>query len=59
MNPKQTDETEEIRLKKSYFTEKSGAVIPKQKLQIHSAVLLPLRQLMLLGAEDGLIRVIA
>lgn len=47
----------EIKLERSYFVDRNGVKISRQKLSVQSLVLLPLRKLMLLGTEDGLIRV--
>jgi hypothetical protein len=56
----QNDDGDNVyKLKKSGFLDKAGASIPRQKLQITSAALLPLRQLLLVGSEDGLIRVVS
>ncbi len=50
---------DDFKLSTSYIFEGTGAKLSKQKLQINSAVLLPLRRLMLLGTEDGFIRAVA
>eukprot|EP01035_Chromulina_nebulosa_P022217 gene22217-28768_t len=45
-------EPDEIRMQQNYFLDRKG-------LQVTSAVLLPLRKLLLLGTDDGLVRVIS
>ena len=50
---------DELRLSQSYFLDRKGAKIPKNKLQITSAVLLPLRRLLLVGTDDGLVRIVS
>jgi hypothetical protein len=43
----------------NYFVDRKGVKIARGKLHVTSAALLPLRKLLLLGTEDGLIRVIS
>jgi hypothetical protein len=52
-------EAEEIKVTQSYFCDRNQSKLTRQKLQIKSATLLPLRRLLLLGTEDGLIRVVS
>ena len=52
-------EYDELRLSQSYFTDRKGVKIPKNKLQVTSSVLLPLRRLLLIGTDDGLVRIIS
>ena len=50
---------DELRLSQSYFVDRKGVKIPKNKLQVTSSVLLPLRRLLLVGTEDGLVRIVS
>lgn len=50
-------EGDEVRLTRSYFTDRTQTKIGKNRLQIASAVLLPLRRILLVGAQDGSIHV--
>jgi hypothetical protein len=50
---------EELRLNQSYFSDRRGVKLPKNKLQVTCSVLLPLRRLMLVGTEDGLVRIVS
>ncbi len=59
MSIPQANEFEELKLSQSYFSDRKGAKLTRSKLQVTSAVLLPLRRLLLLGTEDGLVRVIS
>lgn len=52
-------EFDEMRLNQSYFTDRKGSKLTKGKLQVSSSVLLPLRRLLLLGTEDGLVRIVS
>mgnify|MGYP006876355704 CR=1 FL=1 len=49
---------QEIKLERAYFVDRTGAKLSKNDLAVHSVALLPLRKLMLLGTEDGLVRVL-
>ena len=55
----QGQEQDEIRLAQTYFCDRNKGKLPKQKLQVTASVMLPLRRLLLLGCEDGLVRVIS
>jgi len=55
----QAGDIEELRLSQSYFLDRKGTKIPKSKLNVTSAVLLPLRKLLLVGTEDGLVRIVS
>lgn len=50
---------EELRLAQTYFMDRNKSKLSRNKLQVTSAVLLQLRRLLLLGTEDGLIRVVS
>lgn len=50
---------EEIRLHQTYFSDRYRSKIIRQRLQVVSAALLPLRRLLLLGTDDGHIRVVS
>lgn len=50
---------DELRLSQSYFVDRKGVKLPKNKLQVTSAVLLPLRRLLLVGTDDGLVRIVS
>mmetsp|Transcript_21852 Transcript_21852/g.36906 ORF Transcript_21852/g.36906 Transcript_21852/m.36906 type:complete len:262 (+) Transcript_21852:3-788(+) len=52
-------ECEELRLNQSYFSDRKGVKIPKNKMQVTSSVLLPLRRLLLVGTDDGVIRIVS
>ncbi len=41
-----------------YFSDRHGSKITKQRLQISSGALLPLRRLLLLGSSDGTVKVV-
>ena len=49
---------EDLKLTPSYFNDRNNNKMTKQKLQIVSAALLPMRRIMLLGTADGLVRVV-
>jgi hypothetical protein len=53
------EDLDELKLSQSYFTDRKGAKLTKSKLQITSTVLLPLRRLLLIGTDDGCVRVVA
>jgi hypothetical protein len=55
----QNYEGEDIRLAQNYFSDRKGAKLTKSKLQVTSALMLPLRRLLLIGTEDGLVRVVS
>lgn len=55
----QATEATEIKLAQSYFSDRSKAKLSRTRMQVTSAVLLPLRRLLLLGTEDGIIRVVS
>lgn len=55
----QAVEMDELKLNQHYFSDRKGAKLTRSKMQITSAVLLPLRRLLLLGTEEGLVRVIS
>ena len=55
----QMGEYDELRLSQSYFVDRKGVKIPKNKLQVTSSVLLPLRRLLLVGTDDGLVRIVS
>lgn len=46
-------------MSQSYFVDRKGTKLPKNKLQVTSAVLLPLRRLLLVGTDDGLVRIVS
>jgi hypothetical protein len=48
-----------LRLSQSYFLDRKGVKIPRSKLNVTSAVLLPLRKLLLVGTDDGLVRIVS
>lgn len=48
----------EIKLERAYFVDRTGAKLRRSNLSANSVALLPLRKLMLVGSEDGLIRVL-
>eukprot|EP01035_Chromulina_nebulosa_P018034 gene18034-23676_t len=50
---------EDIRLVQTYFNDRNKQKIPKGKLNVTSAVFLPLRRLLLLGTDDGYIKVVS
>lgn len=50
---------EETKLNQHYFFDRKGAKLSRSKMQVSSAVLLPLRRLLLLGTEEGLVRVVS
>jgi hypothetical protein len=50
---------EEMRLNKFYFTDKHKSKLTRFHLQVSSVAMLPMRRLLLLGTEDGLVRVIS
>jgi hypothetical protein len=52
-------EYDEIKLNLHYMYDRKGSKLSKSKMQVTSAVMLPLRRLLLLGTEDGMIRVIS
>jgi hypothetical protein len=52
-------ESEELKLNQHYFHDREGAKLSRSKIQITSAVLLPLRRLLLLGTDEGLVRVVS
>jgi len=52
------DRGDEFRLDQSWFSDRSGVKIGKSRLHVASAALLPLRRLLLLGADDGSIKVV-
>jgi len=49
----------DIRLSKSFFNDIYHSKLTKQRMQISSACMLPLRRLLLLGTSDGLVRVVS
>lgn len=51
-------DSDELKLTPSYFNDRNNLKLTKNKLQIISATLLPLRRIMLLGTADGLVRVV-
>ncbi len=55
---KEGSETDVMRLTRSYFNDRTENKFTKNRLQITSACLLPMRRLMILGTQDGVIRVI-
>jgi hypothetical protein len=55
----QMGDYDELRLSQSYFVDRKGVKLPKNKLQVTSAVLLPLRRLLLVGTDDGLVRIVS
>lgn len=52
-------ESDELRLNQTYFSDRKGSKLTRQKLQVTSSVLLPLRRLMLIGTDEGLVRVVS
>jgi len=48
----------ELKLTSHYVLDESGSKVKQPKMIVSSAVLLPLRKLLLLGTEDGLIRTV-
>ena len=52
-------ELDELKLSQTYFADRKGQKLPKNKLQVSAATLLPLRRLLLIGTEDGLVRVVS
>jgi hypothetical protein len=55
----QMGDYDELRLSQSYFVDRKGVKLPKNKLQVTSALLLPLRRLLLVGTDDGLVRIVS
>lgn len=49
---------DDFKLDTNYFIDRTNTKINKNKLHIASATLLPLRRIMLLGADDGTVKVI-
>lgn len=49
---------DEVKLDLAYFADRKNNKLTKQKLQVSSATLLPLRRLLLVGTEDGQVRVV-
>ena len=52
------DRGDEFRLEQTYLTDRSGLKISKNRLHVASAALLPLRRLLMLGADDGTVKVV-
>jgi hypothetical protein len=52
------DRGDEYKLEQTWFTDRASAKISKSRLHVASAALLPLRRLLLLGADDGSIKVV-
>jgi hypothetical protein len=50
---------DELRLSQTYFADRKGTKLTKNKLSVTSSVLLPLRRLLLIGTEDGLVRIVS
>ena len=48
-----------MKLAQTYFSDRNKQKITRFKLNTSSAVLLPLRRLLLLGTEDGYIKVVS
>jgi len=55
----QMGDYDELKLSQSYFVDRKGTKIPRNKLNVTSSVLLPLRRLLLVGTDDGLIRIVS
>ena len=49
----------EFRLNQVYFADRHNSKITKSRLHISSAAMLPLRRLLLVGADDGTVKVIS
>lgn len=50
---------EELKLGLNHIIDRKSSKLSRSKMQVTSAVLLPLRRLLLLGTEDGLVRVVS
>jgi len=50
---------DEIKLNQHYFFDRKGSKLARGKMQITSAALLPLRRLLLLGTDEGLVRIVS
>lgn len=50
---------DDLKLNQVYFTDRYGNKITKQRLHVTSSVMLPLRRLLLVGTDDGTIKVVS
>jgi hypothetical protein len=50
---------EELKVAQTYLQDRRGIKFSRQKLQVTAACLLPLRKLLVVGTEDGLVRVVS
>jgi hypothetical protein len=56
--PVQFGDASDIFLSKSHFNDSNHTKLTKQRMQVSSACMLPMRRIMVLGTSDGLIRVV-
>lgn len=58
-NNRENGDFDELRLSQTYFADRKGNKLSRSKLTVTSAALLPLRRLLLIGTEDGLVRIVS
>jgi len=54
-----TEYNDDLKLNQIYFSDRYNNKITKQRLHVASAVVLPLRRLLLVGTDDGTIKIIS